>query len=53
MKLLLISLLFVSCVTPIEHRCLEANLKIDELAIEDTINNKSHARVKCSSKEKI
>lgn len=50
--LLLLLLLTTSCITPrIEERCLSANLKIDYLEIEDTINGNSHASVSCSSKD--
>jgi len=46
-----IAILTSSCVHRIEERCLEANLKINHLVIEDTINNQSHAKVVCSSKK--
>lgn len=52
MRLVLLCLLGVfttSCFTSkgIERRCLESNLTIESLQIEDTYDGKAHAKVKC------
>lgn len=47
--LLILAILTTGCQTHIEDRCLNKNLRVESLVIED-VGTSSHAKVKCYSK---